>query len=181
MEKMSKRGLSRPCHIEVKNYTGLQKRELRLRFDEQLKFRQSRLILVINRIGRNPYVSVRTRKIYKSFSRWALEQLSGESIPGGMEVHHIDAKPLHNRYNNFLVVSLEEHVSLHRMIEEGRNRGSLSEYRQAVRRLRGRMKRNGYIVKADARTREVYAGSSPNGTAVMGDESGRRRQRKVSR
>lgn len=128
-------------NIGIKNYTYERKAELRLRYDKELRFPEPRLSIIIKPAGRAVWVGVRTRKIFRGFSRYALEQLSGKKLPDGFEVHHINKKPLNNRFSNFLVCTIDEHASLHLLIEQH----NMRDYLHKVRRLRRRMKNEGFV------------------------------------
>lgn len=47
------------------------------------------------------------------YSRWVWQAYTGETIPKGYVIHHIDEDPTNNEFDNLQLMSWQEHLSLH--------------------------------------------------------------------
>jgi len=59
------------------------------------------------------YVSINGKK--KAFHRFVYEQWTGTTLRSDQVVHHIDGNPLNNDPGNLTVLSISEHMRLHRL------------------------------------------------------------------
>jgi len=100
----------------VKPYNGTEK--FVIIWDKGLRFPSGTLLLV-NRISNCPYITVRTRKVMRSFGKWVMERTENTKFSDGEEAHHINLNPLDNRYGNLLRVTVKKHTALHSALDNG--------------------------------------------------------------
>ena len=64
------------------------------------------------------------------YARWVWQAYTGQSIPKGYVIHHIDEDPTNNDYSNLQMMTWQEHLSLHHTGKEisEEQRRKMSEY-----------------------------------------------------